>query len=389
MKRKAMLITRRNTALALAAGAVLLAAPFPAEAMHISEGILPPSWAALWFVIAVPFVAWGLHDLRRRSRTVPEFKALVGLFGAAVFVISCMPVPVPTAGTCSHPCGTGLAAIFIGAPQTVVITSVALILQALFLMHGGLSTLGADIVSMGIAGAFTGAVVFHGARRLRLNPLAAAFLAGLLSDWATYSVTSFELASALHAGGSFGKMFAGIALAFVPTQLPLGILEGFLCAGAYKLVSTRRPELLALLAKGYPVKNFATVAKLIIAIGLGMTLAAAASAATWEGVDESVVEKFAEQAGRPPQPPLINTDRGDLLLFLFLLAGATGGFVGGYLFRGLFAHPKLPRQEVPYDPTDNRGSTPREGTWPTGNGQFCRPGDPTGRVFQQEEQNNV
>jgi hypothetical protein len=56
----------------------------------------------------------------------------------------------------------------------------------------------------------------------------------------------------------------------------------------------------------------------------------------WEGVDKTVVEKFAEQAGRPPREPYLNTDRGDLLLFLFLLAGAVGGFVAGYTFRGLF-----------------------------------------------------
>jgi len=56
----------------------------------------------------------------------------------------------------------------------------------------------------------------------------------------------------------------------------------------------------------------------------------------WHGVDEAVVEKFAREAGRPPREPFINTDRGDLLLFVFLLAGTAGGFVGGYYFRELF-----------------------------------------------------
>jgi len=59
-------------------------------------------------------------------------------------------------------------------------------------------------------------------------------------------------------------------------------------------------------------------------------------AAEWAGVDETVVEKFAKEAGRSPVEPLINTDQGDLLLFVFLLAGAAGGFVGGYYFRILF-----------------------------------------------------
>jgi cobalt/nickel transport system permease protein len=45
-------------------------------------------------------------------------------------------------------------------------------------------------------------------------------------------------------------MLLSIALAFIPTQLPLGIFEGFLCVGAYKFVRSRRPELLSSLAVG-------------------------------------------------------------------------------------------------------------------------------------------
>jgi hypothetical protein len=62
----------------------------------------------------------------------------------------------------------------------------------------------------------------------------------------------------------------------------------------------------------------------------------ARAATDWAGVDEKVVEKFAHDAGRPPREPLINTDRGDLLLFVFLVAGAVGGFVAGYCYRALF-----------------------------------------------------
>jgi cobalt/nickel transport system permease protein len=169
---------------------------------------------------------------------------MVALIGAAVFVISCMPIPVPTAGSCSHPCGTGLAAILIGPQLTVLVTSVALLLQALFLSHGGLTTLGANITSMGIAGGFVGFGVFHLARKLGSPLWMAAFLAGMLSDWATYATTSFELASALHGSGSFLHMFVAVAVAFTPTQLPLGILEGVVSAGVYCFIVSRRPALL-------------------------------------------------------------------------------------------------------------------------------------------------
>lgn len=56
----------------------------------------------------------------------------------------------------------------------------------------------------------------------------------------------------------------------------------------------------------------------------------------WSGVDESVVEKFAKEAGREPWTPFINTNTGDLLLFVFLLAGIAGGFAMGYFYRKLF-----------------------------------------------------
>jgi ABC-type cobalt transport system substrate-binding protein len=65
------------------------------------------------------------------------------------------------------------------------------------------------------------------------------------------------------------------------------------------------------------------------------SLFASASAASWSGVDESVVEKYAEEHGRTARDPFINTDQGDLLLFVFLLAGAVGGFIGGYYWRTL------------------------------------------------------
>ncbi len=222
----------------------------PVYAMHISEGILPLPWALAWFALSVPFLAWGLRDLRNRAQEPAQLKPMVGLVGAAVFIISCMPIPVPMAGTCSHPCGTGMAAILIGPALTVVVTSVALLLQALFLAHGGLTTLGADIVSMGVAGALTGYGIFHAARRLKVPVILAAFLAGILSDWATYATTSYELASALHGDGSVWKMFLAIGAAFLPTQVPLGILEGFLCAGAYRFIQARRPELLRFYGAG-------------------------------------------------------------------------------------------------------------------------------------------
>lgn len=75
--------------------------------------------------------------------------------------------------------------------------------------------------------------------------------------------------------------------------------------------------------------------------GRAGTASTAESASTkWHGVDDTVVGKCATDAGRPPRRPFIDTDQGDLLLFVFLLAGIAGGFVLGYNFRRLFGMTK-------------------------------------------------
>ncbi len=306
--------------------------PPPAHAMHIADGILPMRWAALWYLLAIPAVAMGLRTYRRESERSPRFRPLAGLVGAAVFVISCMPIPVPFTGTTSHPTGAGLAAILLGPWLTAAISSIALLLQALFLAHGGLTTLGANIFSMGIVGALTGYGLFRAMRWAGASLFASAFFAGMLSDWATYATTSTELALALHGDGSAFSLFLAILTAFVPTQLPLGIMEGFVTAYALRFLSERWVDF-PFARGGRKEQSKAVPIVLVVFLALA-ALSTTASAGGFVGVDEAVVEKYAAENGRKPSPPLLNVD-GDLGLFLFLIAGAVGGFACGYFYRSL------------------------------------------------------
>ena len=58
---------------------------------------------------------------------------MLAMMGAAVFILSVLHIPVPVAGSCSHPTGGALAAITIGLFPAMVINFVALIFQTLFL----------------------------------------------------------------------------------------------------------------------------------------------------------------------------------------------------------------------------------------------------------------
>lgn len=222
----------------------LLLCATPAFAMHISEGILPFQWALAWYLLLVPFLALGVKRLNTLAREDLSLKPLVGLLTAVVFIVSCMPIPVPTAGTCSHPCGTGVSAILVGPLVSVVIAAVSLLIQALFLAHGGLSTLGANTLSMGVIGSFTGWLAFRGVRGMGGNVAVAGFVAGILADWSTYAATSLFLALGIRGDAPLMPLFGKVVLAFLPTQLPLGIVEGFITAGMVTLLYRKRPDLL-------------------------------------------------------------------------------------------------------------------------------------------------
>ena len=79
---------------------------------------------------------------------------------------------------------------------------------------------------------------------MKMNIAVSAFMGGLLADWATYLMTSVELASGIRGGSPFMPLFSKIFIAFIPTQLPLGILEGAMTAGTVMLLYKKRPELL-------------------------------------------------------------------------------------------------------------------------------------------------
>jgi ABC-type cobalt transport system substrate-binding protein len=81
-------------------------------------------------------------------------------------------------------------------------------------------------------------------------------------------------------------------------------------------------------------RSRSTVLMLALSCALLLCLSAAAHAAPekWQGVDETVVEKYAVEHGRPPKTHLIEPT-GDVLLFAFLIAGTVGGFILGYYYR--------------------------------------------------------
>ncbi len=233
----------------------LLLLPHVAYAMHITEGILPAKWAIFWYVLIIPFVVIGTLSLKKKKKAIPGFLPLVGLVGAAVFVFSCFPIPVVGLNgmATAHPAGTGMSAMLLGPFVSVVIAGIALFIQALFLAHGGLTTLGVNIFSMGILGSFSGYFAFRLAQRMGFKLFWCGFLAGVISDLCTYMGTSIGLGLLVFDGNeSFSvammhsaKAMLEIFVVFMATsQGPLCIAEGIVVGFALSYVYKVRPSIL-------------------------------------------------------------------------------------------------------------------------------------------------
>ena len=199
-----------------------------ASAMHIAEGFLPPTWCILWGAVCVPFVAAGFWSIKKKVEQAPRAKILLAMCGAFAFVLSALKLPSFN-GSCSHPTGVGLGAILFGPMTMAVLGLIVLLFQALLLAHGGLTTLGANVFSMAIAGPIVSWLVYRLLRKAKAPASVAVFAAAALGDLLTYVVTSLQL------GVVTGSLVQYLAV-FAVTQIPLAVAEGLLTVVVFNVL---------------------------------------------------------------------------------------------------------------------------------------------------------
>ncbi|KKH42472.1 energy-coupling factor ABC transporter permease [Methanosarcina mazei] len=216
--------------------------------MHIMEGFLPTPWWQLWFAVSIPVILYGIYKMNNLVKEKREILPLLAVAGAFIFVLSSLKLPSVT-GSCSHPTGTGVAAIIFGPAISAVLGTIVLLYQALFLAHGGLTTLGANVFSMGIVGPVVAYIVYKAGMKANINFFVVVFLATAFGDWATYLTTSVQLSLAYLAGGAltiagFMSSFGKFATVFAVTQVPLAIMEGAISALLFKYVVNVKSDIL-------------------------------------------------------------------------------------------------------------------------------------------------
>jgi cobalt/nickel transport system permease protein len=122
-----------------------------------------------------------------------------------------------------------------------VLGGIVLLFQALLLAHGGLTTLGANTVSMAIAGPLVAWGIWVGLKD-RAPLWLTVFLAAALADLLTYVVTSIQLALAYpDPVGGFIASFIKFGTIFAITQIPLAISEGILTVIIFNALRSNAP----------------------------------------------------------------------------------------------------------------------------------------------------
>jgi len=208
------------------------------------EGFLPLYWVVVWWIVALPCLVFGIYQLKKVLNAYEDALPFLGITGGFIFILSSLKLPSVT-GSCSHPTGTGPSAICFGPWITSVIAAIVLLFQALFLAHGGLSTLGANIISMGVVGPLVGYGIYRVLRDTSVNMYVTVFLACAFADLFTYVITSLELALAYPAAvGGVASSFVVFMGIFAVTQVPLAIVEGVILALVFKYIVQLKPEIL-------------------------------------------------------------------------------------------------------------------------------------------------
>ncbi|MBN1194453.1 MAG: cobalt transporter CbiM [Methanomicrobiaceae archaeon] len=204
--------------------------------MHIPDAFVPLGQSIVYWIIALVFVALALKWAR--SELDDEKVPLVAVLAAGIFAIQAFNLPVGM-GTSGHLVGGALAAIVLGSPfAAVFILTLVLLIQGIIFGDGGLTTMGVNIINMGVIGGFVGYYTYGALKGISGNTYAAAAFAAWLACFVPALAAAIEMAIA----GTFPLVPGLMAMGLY--HAAIGIIEGVITAGAIYLIANARPDIM-------------------------------------------------------------------------------------------------------------------------------------------------
>lgn len=210
--------------------------------MHIPDAFIPLDQAIVYWIIVIPFIALAVRWARREmdDMKIPLLAALA----AGIFAIQAMNIPIGM-GTSGHMVGAVLAAIILGSPWAgVLLLTLVLFVQALGFADGGVTTLGLNILNMGVISGFVGYYTFVGLKKLKLRMPVAAFVGA----WLGLFISSIACSIQMTLAGTFPLVPGLIAMGTYHAIIGM-IGEGAITAIAVTAIAQARPDLLSQFSK--------------------------------------------------------------------------------------------------------------------------------------------
>lgn len=218
--------------------------------MHIPDAFMPIWQGAIYWIIALIFVALALRWAKREM--TEEKIPVVAVLAAAVFALMSFNLPV-SMGTSGHLVGGALVAIVLGSPfAAVFILTLVLIVQGVLFGDGGIVAMGANIINMGVIGGFVGFYSFHGLLKITKSiPLSAGPAA-----WLACFIPAEACAVEMFLAGMFPLKEGLIAMGLYHALI--GIIEAVITVLVISLILKVRPDLVdekvrQVSVKGVPV----------------------------------------------------------------------------------------------------------------------------------------
>jgi cobalamin biosynthesis protein CbiM/cobalt ECF transporter T component CbiQ len=196
--------------------------------MHISEGFLPLAHCLAWGAASLPPAIVSVRVISKGLEKKRENRVLLAASAAFLFTLSALRLPSIT-GSSSHPTGTAVGTYLFGPLAMPALALITLVFQALLLAHGGLTTLGANLFSLGVVGPWAMWILLRLLLRIGWSQDHSIFFSTVVGDLVTYVTTAGQLALAYpSAHGGYGASFVKFIGVFMITQIPISIAEGLL-----------------------------------------------------------------------------------------------------------------------------------------------------------------
>jgi cobalt/nickel transport system permease protein len=204
--------------------------------MHIPDAFMPIWQGAIYWIIALVFIMLALRWAK--NELTEEKIPVVAVLAAAVFALMSFNLPV-SMGTSGHLVGGALVAIVLGSPfAAVFILTLVLIVQGVLFGDGGITTMGANIINMGVIGGFVGFYSFHGLMKVTKNISLSAGPAA----WLACVIPALACAVEMYFAGTFPLKEGLVAMGLYHALI--GIIEAVITVLVIQLILNVRPDLI-------------------------------------------------------------------------------------------------------------------------------------------------